>query len=340
MDIIKAEHLTKYYPPPRRGAFGLIDLIKDFRRPRETLPALADINLSIKEGEIFGLLGPNGAGKTTFCKIMNGLIIPTSGHIYIDGHESINDHEEVTKRMVTVFGGERAMWGLFSWRLPVENNLKYIAELWKVPPNRINERIEYALDVLDLEEKRTEWYQKLSAGMKQKVHLALAFIVQPKIIVLDEPTIRLDVQTKRNVHEVIKKELCHTLGSTILLTTHDMNEADKLCDRVAILNEKIAFIDRPENIKELSKEYEIMEVKTEKLSSDMKKKLSSCTIRIEDAYIDGTYKMKIFFEEKEKNLPKIFEILKDSKVQDLQIRTPSLEDAFVYLTEEGKNAQN
>lgn len=336
MGIIEAEHLNKYYPPPRKGTFGFVDLIKDLRKPRETLPALTDVNFEVKEGEIFGLLGPNGAGKTTFCKIMNALVIPTSGHIYIDDYESVKDHEKITRKMVTIFGGEREMWGLFSWRVTIERNLKYIAELWKVPSDLVKKRIEYAMQILDLEEKRKEWYQKLSAGMKQKVHLALAFIVQPKIIVLDEPTIRLDVPSKRRVHDAIKKELCRNLGSTVLLTTHDMSEAEKMCDRVAILDTKIEFIDKPENIKELSKEYEILELKLKYLNSKIKKDLEPFTIRTEEAYKNGIYKLKIFFEDKEKNLPEILGVLKSSKIEDIKIRTPSLEDAFIYLINRGK----
>lgn len=336
MDIIRAEHLTKYYPPPRTGTFGVIDLVKDFIKPRQTLPALVDVTFNVKEGEIFGLLGPNGAGKTTFCKIMNALVIPTSGHIYIDGCESITDHEEITKKMATVFGGEREMWGLFSWRVTVERNLKYVADLWKVPPHLAQRRIDHALQVLDLEEKRNEWYQKLSAGMKQKVHLALAFIVQPKIIVLDEPTIRLDVPSKRTVHEAIKKELCQNLGSTILLATHDMNEADELCDRVAILNQKLEFVDRPKNIKELSKKYEILEVKLKELNPQAIQDFEPFAMRTEERYEEGTHYLRIFFEDKEENLPEILGVLKECRVENMEMKTPSLEDAFIYIIKRGE----
>jgi ABC-2 type transport system ATP-binding protein len=329
MGIIVAENLTKCYPPPRMGTFGAVDLIKDFRKPRETLPALVDITLHVNEGEIFGLLGPNGAGKTTFCKIMNGLVIPTSGRILIDGYESITDHDAVTRRMVTIFGGEREMWGLFSWRVTVERNLRYIADLWKV--SDAEKRIGYALEVLDLDDKRDEWYQKLSAGMKQKVHLALAFIVQPKIVVLDEPTIRLDVPSKRTIHDAIRNELCETLGSTIVLTTHDMNEAEKLCDRVAILNTQIEFIDRPENIRELSEEYEILELRMRGDAPRIKRDLAPFVLRTEEVDKKGILYMALFFEDKERNLPRILGVLKEFTIEDIQLRKPSLEDAFISL---------
>jgi ABC-2 type transport system ATP-binding protein len=335
MHIIISENLTKYYSPPRKGTFGLIDLIKDFISPRETLPALLDINFTVEEGEIFGLLGPNGAGKTTLCKIMNGLVIPTSGHIYIDGCESVKDHQQITQKMATVFGGEREMWGLFSWRVTIERNLRHIANLWKVPSHLVDKRIDEVFYLLDLEEKRKEWYQKLSAGMKQKVHLALAFIVQPKILVLDEPTIRLDVQSKREVHRVLKEELCEDKGTTVLLATHDMMEADRMCDRIAILNERIEFIDEPKNMKELTKEYEILEMQVRKLDSQTKRDLEPFIIRIEESTEEGIHDVKLFFEEKEKNLPEILGILKNCKIEDIQIRNPSLEDAFIYLVERG-----
>jgi ABC-2 type transport system ATP-binding protein len=340
MHIIISENLTKYYPPPRKGTFGLFDLIKDFISPRETLPALLDINFTVEKGEIFGLLGPNGAGKTTLCKIMNGLVIPTSGHMYIDGYESVKDHQQITQKMATVFGGEREMWGLFSWRVTVERNLKHIADLWKVPSHLVERRIDDVFHLLDLEEKRKEWYQKLSAGMKQKVHLALAFIVQPKILVLDEPTIRLDVQSKRDVHNVLKKELCENMGTTVLLATHDMMEADRMCDRIAILNKRIEFIDEPKNMKELTKEYEILEMQVQNFDSKIKHDLEPFVIRIEDYREDEIHDVKLFFEEKEKNLPGILGVLRECKIEDIHIRTPSLEDAFIYLVERGnKNVQ-
>ncbi len=245
--MIEAEHLTKYYPPPFRGFFDF-DSLRDFLgRPREKIPALIDLNFRVEEGEIFGLLGPNGAGKTTLCKIANGLLEPSSGKLLIGGHDSFREHGKVAREMFTVFTGERDMWGVFQWRLSVHRNLKFIARLWKVPEGEIGERIEYALKLLNLWEKRDEWYQKLSAGMKQKVYIASALVVRPKYLILDEPTVFLDVITKSEIHDAIMA-LVRDFGTTVILTTHDLQEAEKLSDRVLLFNKRPILEGKPEEI--------------------------------------------------------------------------------------------
>ncbi|KUH33047.1 ABC transporter [Thermococcus celericrescens] len=245
--MIEAEHLTKYYPPPFRGFFDLGSLRDFLGKPREEIPALIDLSFRVREGEIFGLLGPNGAGKTTLCKIANGLLEPSSGKLLIDGHDSFEEHGKVAGKMFTVFTGERDMWGIFQWRLSVQRNLQFIARLWKVPEGEIGERIEYALKLLNLWEKRDEWYQKLSAGMKQKVYIASALVVQPRYLILDEPTVFLDVITKSEIHDAIMA-LVRDFGTTVILTTHDLQEAEKLSDRVLLFNKRPILEGKPEEI--------------------------------------------------------------------------------------------
>ena len=245
--MIEAEHLTKYYPPPFRGFLDLGSLRDFLGKPREEIPALIDLSFRVREGEIFGLLGPNGAGKTTLCKIANGLLEPSSGKLLIDGHDSFREHGKVASKMFTVFTGERDMWGIFQWRLSVYRNLKFIARLWKVPDGEIGERIEYALKLLNLWEKRDEWYQKLSAGMKQKVYIASALVVQPRYLILDEPTVFLDVITKSEIHDAILS-LVRDFGTTVILTTHDLQEAEKLSDRVLLFNKRPILEGKPTEI--------------------------------------------------------------------------------------------
>ncbi len=247
--VLESVELTKYYPPLRKGVVGVRDLIDTFRRRRGKIKALENVTFEVKSGEVFGLLGPNGAGKTTFCKILADLVIPTSGHAYILGYDVIEEHKKVVGNMVPVFGGEIAMWGVFAWRMSVYRNLKFIANLWKIPKQEIEKRISFALEVLDLEEKRDEWYQKLSGGTQQKLYLALPLIIQAPMIVLDEPTVRVDVITRREIHQIIRDKLCREMGSTVLLTTHNMLEAERVCDRVAILSHgEIVDIGKPEEI--------------------------------------------------------------------------------------------
>ncbi len=247
--VLRSVELTKYYPPMRKGIVGIRDLVDTFRKRRGKIKALENVTFEVNKGEVFGLLGPNGAGKTTFCKIIADLVIPTSGHAYVLGHDVIKEHRRIVGKMICVFGGEIAMWGVFAWRMSVHRNLKFIANLWKIPRGELEERISFALEVLDLEDKRDEWYQKLSGGTQQKLYLALPLIVQAPMIVLDEPTIRVDVMTRREMHEIIRERLCRELGCAVLLTTHNMLEAERVCDQVAILSHgEVAEIGRPDEI--------------------------------------------------------------------------------------------
>lgn len=245
--MIEAVNLTKYYPPPFRGFFDLESLRDFIGKPREEIPALVNMNFRVNDGEIFGLLGPNGAGKTTLCKIANGLLQPSSGKLLIDGYDSFTEHEKVADKLFTVFTGERDMWGVFQWRLSVQRNLKFIARLWKVPEREIDKRIEYSLKLLNMWDKRNEWYQKLSAGMKQKVYIASALVIRPKYLILDEPTVFLDVITKKEIHDAITT-LVQDFGTTVILTTHDLEEAEKLSDRVLLFNKEPILEGRPEEI--------------------------------------------------------------------------------------------
>jgi len=249
--VLKSVELTKLYPPMRKGVVGIRDLIDTFKKRRGRIRALNKVTFDVQAGEVFGLLGPNGAGKTTFCKIIADLVIPTSGNAYVLGHDVIKEHRKIVGKMIAVFGGEIAMWGVFAWRMSVYRNLKFIANLWKIPSSELEKRISFALEVLDLEDKRDEWYQKLSGGTQQKLYLALPLIVQAPMILLDEPTIRVDVMTRREMHEIIRERLCRELGCGVLLTTHNMGEAERVCDRVAILSHgEIVEMGTPKEISE------------------------------------------------------------------------------------------
>ncbi|WP_457753700.1 ABC transporter ATP-binding protein [Thermococcus sp.] len=327
--MIESVNLTKFYPPPIKSLFDLKSLRDSLGKPREKIPALIDLNFKVKEGEIFGLLGPNGAGKTTFCKIANALVIPTRGNLYIGGYDSVKEHDKIKGKIFTIFGGERDLFGLFQWRVSVEKNLKFIAELWGIPKVEAENRINYALELLNLKDKRNEWYQKLSAGMRQKVYLTLPLIIQPEVLILDEPTVYLDVFTRREVWNAIL-ELSKEFGTTIILTTHNLNEAEVLCDRVLIFNKKKIAEGKP---KELIEKFQTLKI-DRKLLVKIKSK-----VKIEDfngiaekinAYTqNGFTYLEIYI--KRNHLKDILAILTNYDVVDIQNETVTLEDVFTHI---------
>ncbi|MBU6999079.1 MAG: ABC transporter ATP-binding protein [Theionarchaea archaeon] len=336
MPIIEAVNLSKYYEPPREGIFGWRQILKEIRGPQQTLLALKNVNLSVKKGELFGLLGPNGAGKTTFCKIMNALVIPTEGQILIDGKDSIKEHRQIAAQMVTVFSGDIDTWNIFTRRLTVEKNFEFMAKLWHVPDDKIKERIDYTIDIMKLHDKRLDWYQKLSAGLKQRVYLGLTLIVQPTIAVLDEPTIHLDVPSKRIIHDVIRDELCKNLGTTVLLATHNMEEAEKLCDRVAILNRgEIKVVDNPQNVRGFSAVLDMLEVKLMGVNESLLQALDAIPCIKTAQLIQGPVPtLRLHFSDKEKYISQIIDCLvKNATIVDLRLKEPTFEDIFVSVLE-------
>jgi ABC-2 type transport system ATP-binding protein len=337
MPIIEAVNLSKYYEPPREGIFGWRQILKEIRGPQQTLLALKNVNLAIEKGELFGLLGPNGAGKTTFCKIMNALVIPTEGRILIDGMDSIKEHRKIAAQMVTIFSGDIDIWNIFTRRLTVEKNFEFMAKLWHIPDDEIKKRIDYAIDVMKLHDKRLDWYQKLSAGLKQRVYLGLALVVQPSIVVLDEPTIHLDVPSKRIIHDVIREELCRNLGATILLATHNMEEAEKLCDRVAILNRgEIRVVEKPENIRGFSAVLDMLEVKLLGVNETLLEALDAIPCIKTAQLIPGpTPMLRLHISDKEKYISEIIDCLvRNATIVDLRLKEPSFEDIFVSVLED------
>ena len=330
--MIEAVNLTKYYPPPIKSLLDLKSLRDFLRTPREEIPALIDINFRVKEGEIYGLLGPNGAGKTTLCKIANGLVIPTRGHLYISGYDSIREHDKIRGKVFTIFGGDRDLFGLFQWRVSVEKNLRFIAELWGVLGQEADKRINYALKLLDLDEKRNEWYQKLSAGMRQKVYLALPFIIQPEVLILDEPTVHLDIFTRREVWNAILK-LSGEMGTTVLLTTHNLNEAERLCDRILFFNKRKIAEGKPrelvEKVQALKAERKIVaKIKGKVNPGDFKEISQKIEVQSDGRF---TY-LQLYFRSDE--LGEVLSLLSRYDVVDLQSAPVTLEEVFLQLCKE------
>ncbi len=204
------------------------------------ITAVEDLTLSVPAGQIFGFLGANGAGKTTTIKILCGLITPSRGRMSIHGYDVVRQHGMAMRQIGAVLEGTRNIY----WRLSPWQNLLYFGRLKGCSGKNLKERAELLLRELDLWERRNDAVRTFSRGMQQKVAIACALIADPPIVLLDEPTLGLDLQAARTVKEWVLK-LAHEQGKTVVLTTHQLDMAQELCDQVAIMRKGRLLANHP-----------------------------------------------------------------------------------------------
>jgi ABC-2 type transport system ATP-binding protein len=219
-----------------------------FKRQVQTgVLAVNNVSVTVYRGEIFGVLGPNGSGKSTFIRLLSTLLIPDTGHVTIFGHD-VEHEERIVQKMINRVSVEAAFFKKLS---PLEN-LMYGARLYGIGGAEARRKIIEILRRLDLRESAIHQpMEEMSRGMQQKVAIARALLTAPVLLLLDEPTTGLDPRSKREVQALVR-ELRDTHDATIVLTTHDMLEADALCDRIAIVNDgKIVALDTPTGLKKL-----------------------------------------------------------------------------------------
>jgi ABC-2 type transport system ATP-binding protein len=242
---IAIQNLSKVYP----GSFELRTLFR--RRPRkQPVQALSDVSLEINEGEIFGLIGPNGAGKTTLTKVVATLVQPTTGVVTVKGFDSVRESAEVRRVIGLAAAEERS----FYWRLTLEQNLMFFARLYSIPTQTAQARIGELLAQLDLEQSRAKRFGELSTGNKQRMAIARALLNTPPILLLDEPTRSLDPLAAARMRSFIGSLAAGDPPVTILLTSHNLNEIEELCQRVAIISHgRIRESDTPGRIRTLHK---------------------------------------------------------------------------------------
>lgn len=216
-------------------------------REKRIVVAVDRVSFSVKEGEIFGVLGPNGSGKSTLIRLMATLLLPDEGSIQVFGHDVVREPMQV-QRLINRVSVEASFFKKLS---PMEN-LLYGARLYGMEGGETRKRVVEILSRLGLEQRSIfQPMEEMSRGMQQKVAIARALLSRPRLLLLDEPTTGLDPRSKREVQAVVR-ELNEEHGTTMLLTTHDMTEADTLCDRVAIIdNGKIVALDTPKALKKI-----------------------------------------------------------------------------------------
>ncbi len=304
MDIITTNNLTKKF--------------NDFT-------AVDHISFSVKKGEIFGFLGPNGAGKTTTIKMLTTLLYPTDGSATLSDFDVIKERDDVRQKIGVVFQ-EPAL----DTELTGKENLDFHARMYGLSKDKRKNRINDVLQLVDLVEKKDVLVKNYSGGMKRRLEIARGLMHYPTVLFLDEPTLGLDSQTRRAIWEYIKK-MNKEEHTTIFLTTHYMDEADYLCDRVGIIDKgKILVIDTIQNLKN-SVGNDVITLscsELDKFTKRLEKEDWIKNIKRHDLHLT------LGVEKGEEKIPVIFEVAHTLKIKikSISVRKPTLDDVFLYFT--------
>ena len=229
--MIRVEGLTKEFTRPRRQTGRFAGLRTMVTREVETTTAVDDVSFDVQAGEMVGYLGPNGAGKSTTIKMMTGILVPTSGTVEVGGVVPWKDRQRNALQIGVVFGQRTQLW----WDLPLKDSLDLIATLYRMPPAVYRRQYDRFVDLLEMSEFLDRPVRQLSLGQRMRGDLAAAMLYQPRILYLDEPTIGLDVVAKATMRDFIE-EVNREHGTTVVLTTHDLADVERLCSRVILID--------------------------------------------------------------------------------------------------------
>jgi ABC-2 type transport system ATP-binding protein len=302
--------------------------IKSLSKQFGEVKAVDDISFNVEEGEIFGFLGPNGAGKSTTMMILTTLLKPTSGRSTVAGFDVV-DHANKVRKNIGYVQQEIAVDEYLTGR----ENLLLHARLNHIPKNLIDERIDEVLDLIELSGRQNDSVITYSGGMRKRLDIAGGLLHLPKVLFLDEPTVGLDIQTRRKIWEYIGK-IHKEFNMTIFLSTHYMEEADKLCDRVGIIDYgKIQVIDSPQSMKDkLGNEIITFKIQNGASKDELYSKLKETQLVKEVKTKDD--KFIVYSIKGAELIPKIFQISArlEIKINSISLTQPTLDDVFISYT--------
>lgn len=305
MDAISVDDLTKYY---------------------DDLLAVDQISFKVKQGEFFGLLGPNGAGKTTTIRTLTGLLKPSSGTLRVMGNDVVANPIAVKRRIGVISETASPYLEMSAW-----NNLIFAGSLHGIPKTERETQAENLLKLLGIYDRRHEKVVRFSKGLRKRVTIAIALMHDPPLLFLDEPTVGLDVQSARMIRDVLRR--LNEEGTTIFLTTHYIEEADALCDRIGIIKEgHLVALAPPEKLKAANNQEKAVEVSFDRHSPTIEEKLKQVAT-VEKTEKRGD-KFRLYTRNASKAVKHVsqFAEAEDLEIVYIQTLSPTLEDTFVRLT--------
>ena len=329
-NIIEIKNITKEFRVPDRRE-GLKGSIKDlFSRRYHTVKAVDDISMEIKQGEIVGYLGPNGAGKSTTIKMMTGVLEPSSGEITVNGCVPYKNRTRNAQNIGVVFGQRSQLW----WALPLIESFKLLKDIYMIPDEQYDEMMSLYGSLVDIEPLLHKPVRQMSLGQRTLSDILAAFLHDPKIVFLDEPTIGLDVSMKAKIRTLIA-ELNRRKNTTVILTTHDMGDVDALCERIVIIDHgKMLYDNDIEHLKKFFGAYRTLKLR---VRADMKQEaqriaeeLPMCSVKTDDNWIS------VLVNEDEQKVVSVLSQLQNSHdIRDMQLEEISSEEVIKRIYEGG-----
>lgn len=329
-NIIEIKNITKEFKVLNRRE-GLKGSLKDlFSRDYKIVRAVDNISMSIKQGEIVGYLGPNGAGKSTTIKMMTDILEPTSGEILVGGNVPYQNRTKNAQEIGVVFGQRSQLW----WALPLIESFKILKDIYGVSDEDYNDMLTLYKSLVDIEPLLHKPVRQMSLGQRTLSDILAAFLHNPKIVFLDEPTIGLDVSMKAKIRTLIHA-LNKEKNTTVILTTHDMGDVDALCQRIVIIDKgKMLYDNDIEHLKNFFGSYRTLKIR---IDGDLKQQaekiqheLSRFSVSADDEWISI-----LVDEEKSKVMEVLSQLQQSYEIRDMQLEEISTEEVIKKIYEEG-----
>lgn len=328
--IIEIKNVTKEFKTLNRRE-GLKGSLKDlFSRDYKIVRAVDDISMTVEQGEIVGYLGPNGAGKSTTIKMMTGVLEPTSGEILVGGNVPYQNRTKNAQEIGVVFGQRSQLW----WALPLVESFKLLKDIYQISDEDYDSMLKLYQSLVDIEPLLHKPVRQMSLGQRTLSDILAAFLHNPKIVFLDEPTIGLDVSMKAKIRTLIHA-LNKEKNTTVILTTHDMGDVDALCRRIVIIDKgKMLYDNDIEHLKGFFGSYRTLKIRVDgnlkACAEEIQKELPEFSVSADEEWISV-----LVDEEKAKVLDVLGQLQKTHKIRDMQLEEISTEEVIKKIYEEG-----